>query len=178
LLDLLNETFEPTGVGSLFFLLLPLLICCLASTFLRGGSASQAQATTALEVDSWFTPKNINDAFNEVCKEVDRWREQSTASTSDKKVVGRFRVLQSIPPRLHSVFDEREGEITFELTKVEGGGTSVRVKYSPTARQRIYAFRAQSDVKVPSALTLSCPSCGRSVLKDYEACPYCGSKLK
>lgn len=153
---MLGQASQSAGIESLLFLVLPLLLCCIISSFFRGGFGGRGPSPTAtLEVDSWFLPKDIRSAFDEVSDEVRKWREELMGPHTTKKVRERYQILQSIPPRLYSLFDEKEGEVTFELTEVEGGGTMVRVKYSPMARQRIRLLRAQSDAKIPATLAFS-----------------------
>ena len=138
------------------------------------------------EMDVWFTPKKIADVFKDIKKEVDDWREKAEKTQAAtpkyfsffdaaKKEENRFQVIQSISPKLYRIIDNREGDILFELTEVEDGGTSLRVTYPPVVKFRVQTFRA----KFPSQVRLDwkpCSSCGRSVLQDYVRCPYCGKE--
>jgi len=116
---------------------------------------------------------------------VDKWRQQSLAAAEKpsrfslrKPPKERFTVTQSLPPRLYRLSDPLEGEVTFEFTDTEAGGTSIRINYQPPARGRVQTFRAAVPVKLPYAAGKPCSACGRPVLPDFVACPYCGQKLK
>jgi len=127
----------------------------------------QRPAAVGLETDVWFTTQNVKDAFEAIEKEANAWKENE-----------KFEVGQSMPPRLIRVRSKREGEISFELTEVEGGGSSVKAMFTPEARFRVQTLRAQLPVNIPIGIGKPCPSCGKSILPDFALCPYCGFKLK
>lgn len=89
-----------------------------------------------------------------------------------------FTIDQVIPPRLYRVKDEELGEISFELSEVEDGGTSVKSIYDYKARALVQGLKAKMPVRVPSSAPKTCPSCGREMQSDFKSCPYCGSKLR
>jgi hypothetical protein len=167
----------------MLLLLIPLLLCCMMPMLMRRGQGSAAP-TSGGESDVWFTSNKPDDAFELVRKEVDNWRQQSletkptTRFSLRKPPKERFTVTQSLPPRLYRVSDPLEGEIAFEFTETEVGGTSVRVNFQPPARGRVQTFRASLPIKLPFAAGKPCSACGRPVLPDFVTCPYCGQKLK
>jgi len=168
---------------SAFFLLPLLLLCCLLPLLFRGMGPRPTEV--AKEVDVWITPQKIEDVFDGISKMVENWKAEIQAEpkksllpfVGGKKEEKRFEVVQSIPPRLLRVFDKREGETVFELTEIEGGGTSIRVSYHPFAKSRIQTFKAQFPAKILAGWQ-SCPSCGKPILPDFVVCPYCSQKLK
>jgi len=151
---------------------------------MRRGQGPGAAATTTGESDVWFTAYKSDEAFELVKKEVENWRQQSIETTKPprfslrKTPRERFAVTQSLPPRLYRLSDPREGEVAFEFTETEVGGTSIRVNFSPPARARVQTFRASLPIKLPFAAGTPCSACGRPVLPDFVTCPYCGQKLK
>lgn len=167
------------------FLLLPLiLLCCLLPMLMRGGMGRSVEIPR--EVDVWTTPQRIENVFDTIVREVESWREKVLTKPQKrsfpflkggKEARGRFEIFQSIPPRLLKIVDRQEGEMVFELTEIEGGGTSVRASFSPYAKQRIQTFKAQLPAKIMIGWQ-ACPYCGKPTLSDYNLCPYCGQKLK
>ncbi|MCX8176002.1 MAG: zinc ribbon domain-containing protein [Candidatus Bathyarchaeota archaeon] len=168
---------------SILFLLPLLLLCCLLPLLFRGGSPRPAEAMR--EVDVWTTPQKIEDVFDEISKMVENWKAEVQAKPKKSRLsfLGgrekdkRFEVVQSIPPRLLRIFDKGEGETVFELTEIDGGGTSIRVSYHPFARPRIQTFKAKFPAKILTVWQ-SCSSCGKPILPDFIVCPYCSQKLK
>ncbi len=160
-----------------------LLICCLLPFLFRGPGQRPTEITR--EADSWITPQQIEEVFNNIVREVENWKkeilpERKTVfpfGKKEEKREERFIVSQSIPPRLLRVTDTREGEIVFELMEIEGDGTSVKVSFSPPAKQRVQTFKAQFPAKILTGWQ-SCPSCGKPILPDFVVCPYCGQRLK
>jgi hypothetical protein len=151
---------------------------------MRGGMGRPIEIPR--EVDVWIIPQRIEDVFSAIVREVENWRGKALVEPQKtplpflkggKEPRGRFEISQSIPPRLLKVTDRREGEMVFELTEIEGGGTSVRVSFSPYAKQRIQTFKAQFPAKIMIGWQ-ACPYCGKPTLSDYNLCPYCGQKLR
>lgn len=165
---------------SLIMMILPLIICCLMPSIMRSMQKPAAAGGT-VETDTWFTSAPVEEVYEAIRREVEVWKEETQIQPTKKgkggRVEERFRVEQEIPPRLYRVVDRREGEITFELTDVERGGTSIRSTYNPAAKPRVQAFRAKTPAKVPARTEMNCPSCGRPVMPDFASCPYCGTKL-
>lgn len=120
-----------------------------------------------------------------IVREVDDWRNRATSRRSKgifsflsgkKREI--FRVEKANAPRLYRVKDEEIGEISFELTEVEDGGTAVKSTYDYKARALIQDLKAKTPVRVPSSAPKTCPSCSREMLPDFRNCPYCGTKLR
>ena len=90
--------------------------------------------------------------------------------------VARFE-KEKTPPRLISLSDAT-GPVYFEFTEVEGGGTVVKATYGSALKGRVAKLKATLPLKVPATpIGLSCPSCGKPVLKEFNLCPYCGTEL-
>lgn len=130
------------------------------------------------ESDEWFVPKKIKDTFDIINKEVEPWLQEPPRKPSPiwggSKASRAFRVAQSVPPRLLRMVSNVEGEVTFELTEVEGGGTSVRTTFNPMARPRLQTLRTQLPTKAHGLVT--CKNCSKVLLKGFTFCPYCGEK--
>lgn len=178
----------PAAGGSnlqMLLLIIPLLLCCLMPMLMRRGQGRVASTGAADESDVWFTSYKPDEAFELVKKEVENWRQQSLETMKPpprfslrKPPKERFTVTQSLPPRLYRLSDPLEGEIAFEFTETEVGGTSVRVNFQSPARGRVQTFRASLPIKLPFAAGKPCSACGRPVLPDFVTCPHCGQKLK
>jgi hypothetical protein len=168
---------------TMLLLIIPLLLCCMLPQLMKRGQGSAGSTTTA-ESDVWFTSYKSDEAFELVKKEIDNWRQQSLETTKPprfslrKAPKERFTVTQSLPPRLYRVSDPIEGEIAFEFTETEVGGTAVRVNFNASSRSRVQTFRASLPIKTPYAAGIPCNACGRPVLPDFVVCPFCGQKLK
>ena len=175
----------PAGGGlESILILLPLIVCCLLMSIMRGGAGRQAPAETALETDVWFMPQKIEEAYKIIEDKTRGWVEEKPAETKPSRFALRqpvpsgFRAVESMPPRLYKLYSAREGEVAFEFTEVEGDGTSVKASYHPAARSRVQSLRAQLPLKVPSSVGKPCPYCGNPVLPDHTYCPFCGHSLK
>jgi hypothetical protein len=175
---------EPQSNLQMLLLLIPLILCCMMPMLMRRGQGAAAPSGSAGESDVWFTSYKPDEAYELVKKEVENWRQQSVQTTkparfSLRKIPKeRFSVSQSLPPRLYRLSDPLEGEVAFEFTEMEVGGTAVRVNFQPPARARVQTFRASLPIKLPFAAGTPCSACGRPVLPDFVTCPYCGQKLK
>jgi len=173
--------------ASSLLLLLPLLICCMLPLITRLFQKPIPSGLTGTETDVWFTSYGINEAFETVKNHVFSWKseEERKATSSSrfsflksKHPSERFIISESIPPRLIKFSDPIEGNVTFEFTETEPGGTAIRVNYYPTLRDRIQKMRANFPLKIPFAAGLPCPACGKPVFPDFKVCPFCGEKLK
>ena len=163
-----------------FLFLLPLLICfCMMQSRRR-------PLATATETDVWFTSQGIEEVFEAIKKETDGWRREAESEQmkAPRPIFGtpkrgeiRFEVAESIAPRLHNLMDRREGKFVFELTEVEGGGTSIKASYTTVAKSRMQTFRARLPAKIPYAWE-PCSSCSEYVLPEFAICPYCGHKRR
>ena len=177
---------EGGGGFDIIWLLLPLL-CCMMTMGQRGEKPQEA----GTEAESFYTTQSIQESFEGIEKEVAKWRleaqekkeEPESAIASVTKLLRRgppperFVEKEKNPPRLLSLADS-SGPIYFEFTEVEGGGTVVKATYSPVLKGRVARLKAGLPLKVPAApIGLSCPSCGKSVLREFNLCPYCGSQL-
>jgi hypothetical protein len=172
------------GGFDFIWLLIPLLCCTM--TMGRGEKPQDSGS----ESESFYTPQDINKSFEKIENEVEQWR---IAAQEQKKPEGlvssltnrlrggtqeaRFVEKEKNPPRLISLTDA-SGPIFFEFTEVEGGGTVVKATYGSSLKGRIAKLKAVLPLKIPVApVGLNCPSCGKAVLRDFNLCPYCGSKL-
>ena len=166
--------------------LLPLLCCFLA---MRQGDEKPKEMIT--ENETFYTTLNINESFNTIVDKVTRWYEEEKANDAEKKSTlhtlmkfinsrpkeDRFTELNNQPPRLYSLNDVT-GKVHFEQTEVEGGGTVIKVTYSPLLKNRIAKLKAELALKIPSnPIGLKCPSCSKPVLYEFNLCPYCGTNL-
>lgn len=185
---LISSMINQGGGGGLdiFWILLPLL-CCTMAMFQRGERTPVRETVT----ESSFTIQDIETTYKAIEKETAGWRremeerkEESTSFVSKLrsafkggKVEERFVVKEAVPPRLYRLADET-GPIYFELTEVEGGGTVVKTTYNSFIKSRMAKFKAGLPLKIPAApIGNRCPSCGKSVLPEFNLCPYCGEKL-
>lgn len=164
----------------LLSLLLPLAICCMIPSLFRQPSTSQE--TT--ESDAWYVSSSIQETYDSIVKEADEWREKAVSrkksffSSFSRKRGMPFVVDQSVPPRLYRVKDNNKGEISFELTDVEDGGTSIKSTYNSRARVLIQNFKAKMPARIPTSGPKTCPSCGKEMMPEFTTCPFCGTKLK
>ncbi len=164
----------------MFSLLLPLLICCMLPTLFRQPQAPQETS----ESDSWYVTYGIQDAYDAVVKEVDSWRERAETRKKNRFASLSFRkpqyfvVDQSNSPRLYRVKDVQAGNVSFELTEVEGGGTAIKSTYDSKARALVQDFKAKMPVTIPSSGPKVCPTCGKELMPDFKVCPFCGTKVR
>ena len=183
---LLSLVGQDGGGGfDIIWLLLPLL-CCLIT---RGQWGEKPQEAGP-ESESFYTTHDIQESFGKIEEEVAKWRleahekrEPEGPVSSVRKFLGggtqaeRFVEKEKAPPRLLSLFDTT-GPIYFEFTEVEGGGTVVKATYGSALKGRVAKLKAGLPLKVPATpIGLNCPSCGKPVLREFNLCPYCGSKL-
>ena len=174
------------GGLDIFWLLIPLL-CCMMSMGQRGERSQEVSKVT----DSFYTTQGIQESYSAIHEEIEKWRLDAKEKKDESKGVianinkilrgrpptERFIEKDTTPPHLLS-FTDSSGPIFFEFTEVEGGGTVVKATYSPVLKARIAKLKAGLPLKVPSTpIGLSCPSCGKSILKEFNLCPYCGSQL-
>jgi len=174
-INILQDTVDP------FTMLLPLLLCCMLPMLFR--QPSQPQETS--DSDSWYVTYGIQDAYDAVVKETDEWRERAALKKSrsmfslfSRKKRASFIIDQAVPPRLYRVKDEEVGNISFELMEVEGGGTSIKSTYDSRGRALIQNFKAKMPVRIPASGPKNCPTCGKEMMPDFKACPYCGTKIR
>jgi hypothetical protein len=169
--------------------LLPIICCVVMLPMLMRGGGDQTGQAPSRESDVWYTVQNIDEAYEVIGKEVDSWRVKAEEEDAKPKSFiqrlrsrspkgPRFDVKESIAPRLYTIGDPAVGTINFELTEVEGGGTTVKATYGSTYKSRIVDFKARSPLKIPRVpIGNNCPSCGKSVLREFLVCPYCSQKL-
>jgi len=161
-------------------MLLPLLLCCMLPTLFRG--QQQAPRETS-ESDSWYVTYGLQETYDTVVKEVDAWRERAENrkkgifSFLSKRPIY-FDVDQANPPRLYRVKDSQAGSVSFELTEVEGGGTSIKSTFDSRARALIQDLKAKMPVTIPSSGPKVCPTCGKELMPDFKVCPFCGAKAR
>jgi hypothetical protein len=174
------------GVFDFIWLLLPFL-CCLMAMGPRGEKPQESGRETEL----FYNTQGINKSFEEVEKEVDNWIREAREDKKDpqgvlpslRRLLGerappeRFVEIEKNPPRLYSLEDPT-GPIYFEFTEVEGGGTVVKATFDFSLKEKVAKLKAGLPLKIPSTpVGLKCPSCGQSILQEYNLCPYCGSEL-
>lgn len=175
------------GLGSNWLLwLLPLALCILTIT-----QKNEEPSTSTQLSDNFYTTLSVEDAFNTIQHKVDQWRIDAKESDINekgltatiRKIVGgnkktdRFTELESKIPRLLSINDVT-GSIFFEFIPVEDGGTVVKVSYSHLLNGRMKRMKADLPITIPATpIGLKCPSCAKPVLKEFNLCPYCGTKL-
>jgi len=177
---------EGGGGFDFIWLLLP-LICCLMA---RGQQGEKPQET-GKESDSFYTTQGIQESFENIEKEINKWRQEALEKKDEPEGftarIGnllrrgpppeRFVEKENNPPRLISLADT-SGSIYFEFTEVEGGGTVVKATYGSVLKERIAKLKTGLPLKVPATpIGLNCPSCGKPVLREFNLCPYCGSEL-
>ena len=171
------------GLGGLESLL-PLLLCCMLPMMMRGqGGGGSAQQTT--ESDSWYVTYGMQEAYDAIVKETDDWRDKmavkrgkSRLSFLTRRTPQNFVVDQDVSPRLYRLKDDQAGDLSFELTEVEEGGTTIKATYQGNARSLVQNFKAKMPVKIIGSNTKVCPSCGKDMRPDFKTCPYCGATLE
>lgn len=134
-------------------LILPLALCCIAIPMLFNRQPGQSSSNS--EADAWFVESGIQETYDAIVKESDGWQDEAESKPSRFSLLprrkGLFVVNKAVPPRLYRVKDEGRGEISFELTEVENGGTSVKATYDPRARVLIQNFKAKMPIKIPGS---------------------------
>ncbi len=150
----------------------------------RGSGQGESSPQTTSESDTWYVTTPIQESYDTIIKETDDWRERATARRSksrfaflSRRTPQNFIVDQAVSPRLYRLKDDRAGEVSFELTEVEEGGTTVKATYEGRARSLVQNFKAKMPVKILGANVRTCPSCGKDMRPEFKSCPYCGSKL-
>jgi len=181
------EHFLQLGGGAEFLLFLPLL-CCLVNMFQKN-KARRAQSKAPTESEIWVLSSGIQDSYKKLSSKTLEWTKtpktvgsvapRAMTLANRKGVTQNVWVLEtSTPPRLLKLTNDNEGEAAFELKEQEGGGTSIKVNYSYGAEKKIHAL--QSDLHVDETLEdtsdKSCINCSKSLLREFDFCPYCGSK--
>lgn len=155
------------------------------------GQRGEKPQITASESESFYTTQGIQESFNEVEEAVARWRLETQEKKGSEGLIASLRKImdgggppaerfveeEKTPPRLYSLSDS-SGPIYFEFTEVEGGGTVVKATYSLVIKSRVATLKAGLPLKVPaSPIGSNCPSCGKPVLREFNLCPYCGTRL-
>ncbi len=132
------------------------------------------------EKEVFATTYDAETAYNTVVNEVGEWRRRASMrkSLNPLKWWGPvFAVRRAIQPKLYRVVDKSAGILEFELTPIEGGGTSVKVSYSSGNYGRIRELRSKLPVKSSAYTSKVCPNCKRVHPPSYTHCPYCGVAL-
>ena len=157
-----------------------MMLCCMLPTLFRGQSTPETK-----ESDSWYVSYGIQEAYNAITEEVDVWRERAEIRRSKNrfsflslKKSAFFVVDEAVPPKLYRVNDEQSGNISFEFTEVEGGGTSVKSMYDSKSRALVQGLKAKMPTKIPASGPKVCPSCGREIMPDFKVCPFCGTRIR
>ena len=178
---------EGAGGFDIIWLLVPLL-CCVLFMGQRGGEKPQATGTAS---ESFYTTQGIHESYNKIEEEVAKWRQEALerketsggVTSSIRRIIGggpppeRFVEKEKNPPRLLRLEDS-SGPIYFEFTEVNDGGTVVKATYGSVMKGRVAKLKSELPLKIPATpIGLKCPSCGKSVLREFKLCPYCGSQL-
>jgi hypothetical protein len=154
------------------------------------GQRGEKPQEAGREGESFYTTQEIGEAYEKIDETVTHWRleakekpEREGLMASFRKILGggppaeRFVEKERAVPRLISLSDST-GPIYFEFTEVQDGGTVIKATYSPALKGRIANLKAELPLKIPSTpIGLKCPSCGKSVLKEFSYCPYCATEL-
>ena len=125
---------ETGGTTDILTMLLPLMLCCMLPSLFQRGGGSQQEAIKA-EFDSWYVNNGIQQAYDNVIKEVDDWRTNATTrkksmfSFLSRKKSQVFEVTNAVSPRLIRINDDKVGPITFELTEMDYNNTSIKATY-------------------------------------------------
>lgn len=170
-------------------ILLPMLICCMIPFIMRMFKKQGPSSAAATEMDTWFTSYGIKEAFEKVKNHVSKWKSRSKSEPTRQSQFSlfggarappseRFVALDSVSPRLLKFSDPVEGNVAFEFTETEAGGTAIRVNYHPRLKDRLQKMRASFPLKIPLAAGTPCTACGKPVLPDFKVCPFCGQKTK
>ncbi len=175
---------QAEGLSSLY--LLPILIiCCLLPYLMRSFQKPDPTKALASSADIWFTPYRIDKSYDMVKKQVSKWRIQEKSKQPTESKISLFRsktpsfrfvLSEDTPTRLIKYSDPVEGNLSFEFTETESGGSSIRVNYHPNMKDRIQKMRASFPLKIPFTAGTPCSACGKPVLPDFKICPYCGQK--
>ena len=182
---MLPFNIQETGGTDFLSMILPLALCCMLPSLFRGQSSGPQQTS---ESDSWYVNIGIQETYDAIVKESDEWEKMAESKKSksrlpsflSRKKSAFFVVDQAVPPRLYRIKDVEHGDLSFELTEVEEGGTTVKSTYDSRARVLIQNFKAKLPITIPgaSAAPKTCPSCGKQMMPEFTTCPYCGAKLK
>jgi len=160
-----------------------LLLCCMLPMLMRGGGQQSEGIST--EMDIWFTGYTNQEAYDTIVKATDELREKAVAEAKAKKSripfrrprTDRYTIDQTIPPHLHKISDRDTGPLQFEFSDAEGGGTQVKVTFTPRTKAFVQSLKTQMPTRkllIPTA-TL-CPTCGKERKPEWQSCPYCGNK--
>jgi hypothetical protein len=165
-------------------LLLPLLLCCMMPMMMRGGQGGGGSSQQATESDSWYVTYGIQEAYDAIVTETDDWRDRTALKRSKsrfsfltRRTPQNFVVDQAVTPRLYRLKDDQAGNLSFELTEVEEGGTTIKATYQGNARSLVQNFKAKMPVKILGSTARVCPSCGKDMRPEFTTCPYCGESL-
>jgi len=145
------------------------------------------QSGGPLETDVFFVKTPIKKTYKEIMDHTEDWTiekepDKQAAPTGlglgglfgAKPRSSAFQITQEIDPRLLKMASRVEGQVTFELTQADRGGTSLSISFSPQARSRIETLKTQLPLHVPGMK--ACSSCERGLLNEFTHCPYCGQK--
>jgi len=168
-------------ISQLLTFVIPLILCLICMSFSR-------QPRQPPRSEYWYINCGIQDAYNAIVEEAEKWRERAEATKSkgrfsfSRKKLEPFVVNQDVPPKLYEVRGKEIGEVSFELAEAEKGGTSIKLTYNGKARSLIQDFKARKyqtyliPVEVQESDSEVCPSCGKEMAPDSEICPFCGAK--
>lgn len=127
------------------------------------------------------TTYDLETTYNTIIKEVDDRRtlysRRKWSLNPLKWGLPRFAVYKDVQPRLYRILDRDHGFITFELTPIDVGGTSLKITHSREGRFWISALKEKLPVKRFVAFGKICPSCEKIYPPSYTYCPYCNIAL-
>lgn len=171
------------GQISLFDIFI-IILFVLFGLFLFASAVGKSQLEKFLKADKtvFATTHDIEATYDLIVKEVEEWhsdpfKPRRPTLNPVRWRMPRFDVYRDTRPRLYRVIDKYAGIITFELTPIEGGGTSVKISYSSEAYDLVNTFKTKLPIKIPQSIGKICPSCKRIYPPTYTHCPYCGIEL-
>ena len=127
-----------------------------------------------------FVKENIEETYKKIIGLTEEWKKEEPVKPTSVPIFGGsrrptgFRIVEEVDPRLLKMVSRIEGQVTFELTEVQGGGTSLKIMFSPQARSRVQMLKTQLPLIVTRMK--ACQSCLRMLLTEFNHCPYCGQK--
>tara|TARA_B100000315_G_C14509333_1_gene556200 strand:+ start:349 stop:831 length:483 start_codon:yes stop_codon:yes gene_type:complete len=145
------------------------------------------RASGPLETDVSFVKTPIEETYKEIINLTEDWTiekepDKPAAPTGlglgglfgAKPRSSAFQTMQEIDPRLLKLESRVEGQVTFELTQADRGGTSLSISFSPQSKSRIETLKAHLPLHEQGMKV--CSSCERGLLNEFTHCPYCGQK--
>jgi hypothetical protein len=162
---------------SSLIIFIPVLLCLVLSVLQRGGGR---RPSGPLDIEVSFVKENIEETYQKIIGLTEEWKKEEPVKPTGVPIFGGtrrptgFRIVEEVDPRLLKMESRVEGQVSFELTEVQGGGTSLKTMFSPQARSRVQMLKTQLPLTVTGLKT--CQSCSKMLLTEFSHCPYCGQK--